>query len=263
MAGRRAKALRIARAKLVKKTRAHARAEEEAEALEKEQEDLQEKIRNKRKEVDEIKEEMQAAQVELEKLAKSEDLGEEADEEGADAGQPLGPQARAQLLAQQLLSFVPGAYKDQLQELVRKAMKENEQKFSGEWCVGKGSGKGAEAKPHVEDTRDEAASPHKEAGKEDGGGNANDDDMADLEARTIEQLELLKEVLDPAEEGKEDKAASDDKSNRLSAIKTRGAVSSKVAKVIKDLKDKQGKKAKARSAASTGSRKGDGEGAKA
>ncbi len=139
MAGRHAKALRIARAKLVKKTRAHARAEEEAEALEKEQEDLQEKIRNKRKEVDEIKEDMQAAQTELEKLAKSEDLGEAANGEGEDAGQPLGPQARAQILAQQLLAFVPGSYKEQLQELVRQAMEENMQRASNEWCFGKGS----------------------------------------------------------------------------------------------------------------------------
>ncbi len=261
-AGRHAKALRNARTKLVRRTKALAKAEEEAEAMEKELEELQERIKDKRKGVNEIKEEVQMAHNELEKLTKSEQPEDGAEEEGsAEDNPPLGPQARAQHLLEQLSSYVQGPYKLQLQELMQKAMAENLQRASDEWCGKADSGKNEAGKPPEAHKKVDEEAPNQGSAKGDGAGAAAEweEDMDDIAASTIEQLELFRQVLEATPEtGIEGTTADSEKAKQLVAIRARGGSSSKLAKVIKAHTDKQRdreRRGKPKPPAVTGSKK--------
>ncbi len=96
---------------------------------------------------------------------------------------PRGPRERAQLLANQLSSFLPPAFKEQLDTLLSAASRQREEQ---DWNGGNAGGVGSENKPPM------AAEKSEEKDEEDS------EEMLDLEACTIEMLDGLLEASEGA-----------------------------------------------------------------
>ncbi len=237
MAGRHEKALRSARNKLLRKTKAQSRMEEELDALEKQHEEIQERINQKRKSLGEVKEGVQQAQAELERLSKAGGPqggaggGGGGDDEAAGSDDlPRGPRERAQLLANQLSSFLPPAFKEQLDTLLSAASRQREEQ---DWNGGNVGGVGSGGKPPM------VAEKGEEKDEEDS------EEMLDLEACTIEMLDGLLEASEGAH-GEGGKA--DDYKPTAIPKRLKDTSPAKLRKVIKGLKDKKHEKDKAKGA---------------
>ncbi len=242
-AGRYAKELRNARQKLLRKTKAQNRLEEEETELEKKVEELQNKLNEKRKELEETKGEVQKAKTELERLSKASE--EECDDKkkSDNDDEPKGPKERASLLAGQLSSYLPPHFKTQLEAIMGEAIKEVEQRTRPEGG-GAAAGEGtplAPPGPAKPPTPAENGQQKEEEGKgkEEGGDEGNDskDDMEDLAKTTVELLDTILGAAGEEEPGGE-------KSKLLRSIRSKGATASNIRRVIKSYnKDKNSENA--------------------
>ncbi len=267
MAGRHFKELRSARQKLLRKTRAQTRLEEEASDLAKNVEELQDKLKGKRKELDEVKEEVQQAKSELEKLAKATEESQEVGQDEDADDRPKGPRARAQLLAGQLSAHIPPQFKAQLAALVEAAVSAAEDNWGDspslrrqqqpqqqqlaaqqQLQASQQPAQQQQAQQAAEQGAAAAAPQQKAMGSTGvaggGGGEDDDDQMADLAGSTLTLLDTLLEGADQAEAagnaeaGGEGAAAVDSFSRRASLVahlKKKGATAAKLQGVIKDL----------------------------
>ncbi len=237
-AGRYAKELRNARQKLLRKTKAQNRLEEEETELEKKVDELQNKLNDKRKELEETKGEVQKAKHELEKLSKAGEEEHDERKKSSDDDEPKGPKERACLLAGQLSSYLPPQFKTQLEAIMGEAIKEVEQRTQPEG----GGAAASDGLPMVPpgpaqpptSTSDEQQNEEVGTGKGGGEGDDGEDAMEDLAKPTVELLGTVSEAAGEEESGGE-------KSKLLKSIKNKGATASDIRKVIKSIKGIKGK----------------------
>ncbi len=245
MAGRHARELRTTRATLLRKTRAQAKLEEEVDDVAKEVEEAQSRLEEKKKKLAEVKAEVQLAKASLEKLFSKTGGGDEGDEAGTAVEAPMGPQARANALMEQLAAHLPPPFKTQLQAVVAAAS------LAAQQAKAEAEAAEAAAEQHRMQQQQQRTDPGTTGDEGEWGS-----DMADLDESTVELLDLLDGTAGEQGDKAEVEAGGREATGKgaQGAIRRKGATRARIQAVIKDLKGKK----LAKPTAATDSKKGGG-----
>jgi hypothetical protein len=227
LAGRHAKLLRSTRAKLLRKSRAQERLEGELEELAEERKRLEDKYTEKKKQLEEAREQAKQAHDELEKLSKTCE-STSLDGSGSSTGHGANS-VQAAALAMQLCDVLPAEWQPQLGALLKTMVDQS-------------------AASAQQQQQSQQQLPKKQPEEDDG------EDMADLDASTVELLDTFLEVAaedDAQTETVEVAGAgagteSHGSSRSLAAVlRSKGTTTEKFRRVIKDLKTKHTQHARA------------------
>ncbi len=228
LAGRHTKLLRSTRAKLLRKRRAQERLEGELLEMDAEREAFDKKYAEKKKELQEARDQAKTAHDELERLSQTVDATP-ADAAASSAGGDSDT-AKAKALARQLVAVLPAEWQPHLGQLLKTVVDQTN---------------AAEIPPKPPNT------PAPTDQKRDGGD--GDEKMEDLDATTVELLDNLGAFLDAAADeeehagsgagtgnGAEAKSETRTGGSRslAGALRGKGAAAEKYRRVVKDLKSK-------------------------